>query len=121
MVGWRRCHAARRAFALLAEELAVAQAQDVLVDADRVRTRAEARGLAGRGPFCHGRLAGGDQSQPPARIRPHVCGGRQFAQVRQALGPEVSLILLSAPGAMGYYPKVGFTAANNAFIIQRER
>jgi len=48
-------------------------------------------------------------------------GDALLAQVRQAIGPEVSLILLSAPGAMGYYPKVGFTAANNAFIIQRER
>ncbi len=48
-------------------------------------------------------------------------GDALLAHVRQALGPEVSLILLSAPGAMGYYPKVGFTAANNAFIIQRER
>ena len=48
-------------------------------------------------------------------------GDALLTHVRQALGPEVSLILLSAPGAMGYYPKVGFKAANNAFIIQRER
>lgn len=48
-------------------------------------------------------------------------GDTLLTHVRQALGPEVSLILLSAPGAMGYYPKVGFNAANNAFIIQRAR
>jgi len=48
-------------------------------------------------------------------------GEALLAQVRQALSPEISLILLSAPAAMGYYPKVGFTAADNAFIIQRER
>lgn len=42
-------------------------------------------------------------------------------QVRLALGPAVSLLLLSAPGAMGYYPKVGFRAADNAFLIPRER
>jgi GNAT superfamily N-acetyltransferase len=40
--------------------------------------------------------------------------------VRQALGPEVTLLLLSAPGAMGYYPKVGFRTADNAFLIPRE-
>lgn len=48
-------------------------------------------------------------------------GDALLTQVRHALGPEVSLILLSAPSAMSYYPKVGFTAADNAFIIKRER
>lgn len=48
-------------------------------------------------------------------------GDALLTQVRQALGPEVSLILLSAPAAMSYYPKVGFAAADNAFIIKRER
>jgi ribosomal protein S18 acetylase RimI-like enzyme len=47
-------------------------------------------------------------------------GEALLTQVRQTLGPEISLILLSAPGAMSYYPKVGFTAAENAFIIKRE-
>ncbi|MBU3646652.1 MAG: GNAT family N-acetyltransferase [Limnohabitans sp.] len=44
-----------------------------------------------------------------------------LAQVRQAIGPEVSLVLLSAPSAMGYYPKLGFTHADHAFVIRRER
>jgi N-acetylglutamate synthase-like GNAT family acetyltransferase len=48
-------------------------------------------------------------------------GDALLKQVRQALSPEISLILLSAPTAMGYYPKLGFTAADNAFIIKRER
>jgi predicted N-acetyltransferase YhbS len=48
-------------------------------------------------------------------------GDALLAQVRQALTPEISLILLLAPAAMDYYPKVGFTAADNAFIIKRER
>ncbi len=48
-------------------------------------------------------------------------GDALLKQTRQALGPEVSLILLSAPAAMGYYPKVGFTAADHAFVIKRER
>ncbi len=36
------------------------------------------------------------------------------------LGPQVQLLLLSAPSAMGYYPKVGFNALNNAFAIDRQ-
>jgi hypothetical protein len=42
-------------------------------------------------------------------------------QVQEIIGEEVSLILLSAPGAMSYYPKVGFTPADNAFIVRRRR
>ena len=48
-------------------------------------------------------------------------GDALLQQVRQTLGPEVTLILLSAPSAMGYYPKLGFTHADNAFLIKRER
>ena len=47
-------------------------------------------------------------------------GSALITQVRHAVGDGVSLILLSAPGAMGYYPKVGFTAADNAFVIKRQ-
>ena len=37
------------------------------------------------------------------------------------VGDEVSVILLSAPGAMSYYPAVGFQQAGNAFLISRKR
>ena len=47
-------------------------------------------------------------------------GDTLITQVRHAMGDGVSLILLSAPGAIGYYPKVGFTAADNAFVIKRQ-
>lgn len=48
--------------------------------------------------------------------------GRELLRAVQGLiGDEVSLILLSAPGAMEFYPKVGFMAANNAFVIKRKR
>lgn len=40
--------------------------------------------------------------------------------VREHIGDEVSLILLSAPSAMDYYPKLGFQQANNAFLIKRK-
>lgn len=46
--------------------------------------------------------------------------GRGLVQhVRQQLSDEVSLILLSAPAAMDYYPRLGFVQADNAFVIRR--
>ena len=47
--------------------------------------------------------------------------GRALIQrTKEQLGDEVSLILLSAPGAMAYYPKIGMAHADNAFIIKRK-
>ena len=47
--------------------------------------------------------------------------GRQLIQnARDALGEGVSIILLSAPGAMTYYPKVGFEKIGNGFMIARK-
>lgn len=48
-------------------------------------------------------------------------GEALIQHVRDHLGDEVSLLLLSAPTAMDYYPKVGFELANNAFLIKRKR
>ncbi len=42
-------------------------------------------------------------------------------KVRAILGEEVSLILLSAPEAMEYYPKVGFARIDNGYVIRRSR
>lgn len=42
-------------------------------------------------------------------------------RTRAVIGDEVSLILLAAPGAMSYYPAVGFEQANNAFVSRRKR
>ncbi len=48
--------------------------------------------------------------------------GKELIRRTQAvIGEEVSLILLSAPNAMSYYPAVGFQRAENAFIINRQR
>ena len=44
-----------------------------------------------------------------------------LGQLRQSLGEEVSLILLSVPEAMQYYPKLGFTRADHAFVLKRLR
>jgi predicted N-acetyltransferase YhbS len=44
--------------------------------------------------------------------------GRELIQLTQAaLGPKAKLILLSAPKAVDYYPRVGFTRHENAYII----
>ena len=48
--------------------------------------------------------------------------GRQMInEVQVSIGEECSLVLLSAPGAMEYYPKVGFAKADNAYLIKRLR
>jgi len=49
----------------------------------------------------------------------HGVGKELIRQTRQAIGNEASLVLLSAPRSMSYYPSVGFEPANNAFVIKR--
>ncbi|HMW53886.1 MAG TPA: GNAT family N-acetyltransferase [Zoogloea sp.] len=41
--------------------------------------------------------------------------------VQDVIGDEVSLVLLSAPDALSYYPSVGFCRAENAFLIKRAK
>lgn len=48
-------------------------------------------------------------------------GKALIARLRSRLSEEVSIILLSAPGAMDYYPQAGFSAIDNGFIIRRSR
>lgn len=48
--------------------------------------------------------------------------GKQLVeQVRESLGPEVSLVLLSAPTAVEYYPRIGFSHSDKCYLIARER
>lgn len=47
-------------------------------------------------------------------------GHELIRRVQNAIGENVTLILLSAPSAMAYYPKVGFSLARNAYIIRRK-
>jgi len=51
----------------------------------------------------------------------HGVGSELVRRTRAVIGDEVSLILLSASDAMSYYPKIGFEAAQNAFVIRRKR
>jgi N-acetylglutamate synthase-like GNAT family acetyltransferase len=48
-------------------------------------------------------------------------GKELIERIRKIIGEEVALILLSAPNAMDYYPKVGFDKIDNGFIIRRKR
>lgn len=41
--------------------------------------------------------------------------------LREMLGAEVSLVLLSSPTAVDFYPKIGFTNSDKCFVIARER
>jgi GNAT superfamily N-acetyltransferase len=48
--------------------------------------------------------------------------GRELVRRTQAvIGDQVSLILISAPNAMKYYPTLGFEQATNAFAIRRKQ
>jgi GNAT superfamily N-acetyltransferase len=46
-------------------------------------------------------------------------GRAMISRIRDYLGGEVMLLLLSAPEAMDYYPHIGFEKADNAWIIHR--
>lgn len=48
--------------------------------------------------------------------------GKQLINLTQkAIGEQSTLILLSAPGAMSYYPHIGMQVINNGFIINRKK
>lgn len=51
----------------------------------------------------------------------HGIGRELIRRTQSIIGEQVSLILMSAPGAMAYYPKVGFALADNAYVIRRKR
>lgn len=46
-------------------------------------------------------------------------GKKLIAITKEKIGLKTALILLSAPNAMEYYPKVGFGKIENGFIIER--
>lgn len=46
-------------------------------------------------------------------------GRELIRRVRTAIGEQSMLLLLAAPEAMAYYPKLGFEAVGNGWIIRR--
>jgi len=47
-------------------------------------------------------------------------GQKLIAKVQGELEKSCKIILLSAPDAVGYYPKIGFTGHGSAWILARE-
>lgn len=48
--------------------------------------------------------------------------GKELIRLTQiAIGDQTMLLLLSAPSAMEYYPKLGFQKVENGFIIPRKK
>src|SRR5690554_2339083 len=50
----------------------------------------------------------------------HGVGRKLVEMVQARIGDECSLVLLSAPDALDYYPRLGFDKADNAFVIKRK-
>ncbi|MDC8760180.1 GNAT family N-acetyltransferase [Janthinobacterium fluminis] len=48
-------------------------------------------------------------------------GAMLVERTRAALGAVPTLLLLAAPGAMAYYPKIGFAAVDNGWVIRTPR
>lgn len=46
-------------------------------------------------------------------------GHKLIEKLYSQLGPDVSLVLLAAPSALDYYPKVGFEKTDSAFLRRR--
>jgi N-acetylglutamate synthase-like GNAT family acetyltransferase len=54
------------------------------------------------------------------KYQKHGVGKELVKLVQAKIGDECVLILLSAPEALEYYPKIGFDRADNAFVIKRK-
>jgi ribosomal protein S18 acetylase RimI-like enzyme len=48
-------------------------------------------------------------------------GKQLIALTQEKIGPKTTLLLLAAPAAMAYYPKVGFEAVPNGWTIKRSQ
>ncbi len=48
-------------------------------------------------------------------------GKRLIEETHREAGPEAACILLSAPGAMGFYRAIDMPQADNAFVLPRAR
>lgn len=48
-------------------------------------------------------------------------GRRLIDETRRAAGPDSMVLLLSAPKAMSYYPHIGMSKVDNAFMHPRQR
>ncbi len=51
----------------------------------------------------------------------HGIGQELIARTQQYLGDEVMILLLAAPQAREYYPRIGFTKNDDAWFLPRKR
>jgi len=51
----------------------------------------------------------------------HLSADELVRRVREAAGEESIVLLLAAPDAMAYYPRIGFEKADNAWLLPRNR
>jgi GNAT superfamily N-acetyltransferase len=51
----------------------------------------------------------------------HGIGREMIRLTKEKIGEETMLLLLSAPSAMEYYPRVGLSKVENGFILQRSK
>ncbi|RIX53696.1 GNAT family N-acetyltransferase [Paenibacillus nanensis] len=51
----------------------------------------------------------------------HGIGSEMVKKLQSIIGDECSLVLLSAPSAMQYYPRIGFEKADHAFFMKRKK
>ncbi|WP_338450292.1 GNAT family N-acetyltransferase [Niallia oryzisoli] len=48
-------------------------------------------------------------------------GKELVRRIQEKLGDEVTLVLIAAPNAVDYYPRIGFEKSDKAFLIRRKR
>ncbi|MCX7877999.1 MAG: GNAT family N-acetyltransferase [Ignavibacteria bacterium] len=48
-------------------------------------------------------------------------GQELVTEIQKQIGEESMILLIAAPETMEYYPKIGFTKIDNAFLIPRKR
>ena len=51
------------------------------------------------------------------KFQKHGIGRQLISETQQRLGPKCKIILLAAPKAVDYYPKVGFTRHDSAWVL----
>jgi ribosomal protein S18 acetylase RimI-like enzyme len=51
----------------------------------------------------------------------HGIGKELIRRVQEKIGEEAALILIAAPSAVDYYPKIGFTRNERAYFIPRSK
>jgi len=56
-----------------------------------------------------------------AKYQKHGIGKKLIAITQAQLNKRCKIILLSAPNATEYYPKIGFTKHNSAWTLPRDK